>query len=149
MTVVIILIILFLVWLLFGERIRRWLARKAAERTEDFIRKSVGMPPRPGSKEARRQQQQHSRRDGRSSGTSQGTYGYYSSDSSSRRRRRAYSTTDEPIIPKEYAEDVEFVETINYSETFIGADNPDSSRTVYHESQVSDVEWEEIKTKKR
>jgi len=111
-------------------------------RAEDLLRRATGMPPRPGSKEAKRQARQQS---GRASGSESGRGGY------SRRRARgrdrgAYG--EGPIIPKEYAEDVEFVETKDYSSDTIEtvADNG-QRRERYRESQVSDVEWEEIKTK--
>ncbi|MDE6796232.1 MAG: hypothetical protein K2J63_13145 [Muribaculaceae bacterium] len=149
MTVVIVLVIFAIVWLLFGQQIKRWLAGFMARRTEDYIRKATGMPPRPGSREAKRQQREEQKAQNQRS--SQGASSYYDGRSSRRRRRSTYSYSNEPLIPKEYAEDVEFTETISYSETTIGATASDGrNTTVYHESQVSDVEWEEIKvTKKR
>ena len=53
----------------------------------------------------------------------------------------------EPIIPKEYAEDVEFVETRVFSEEvkIESTEESDGNRSVKIERQVSDVEWEEIK----
>ncbi len=151
MTLIIILIILFLIWLIFGNRIRQWLARLVANRTEDYIRKATGMPPRPGSREARRRQRATD--EASRQGKTQGASANYSRDSSagrsSRRRRTNRVDPNEPLIPKEYAEDVEFVETISYSQTTIGISESDSRHTVYHESQVSDVEWEEIKIKKK
>lgn len=53
--------------------------------------------------------------------------------------------TDGPIIPKEYAEDVEFTETVSYSSDREVA--PDSPRPddIREEPQVSDAEWEEIR----
>lgn len=152
MAFIIFLIILFLVWLIFGNQIRQWFARFLANRTEDYIRKATGMPPRPGSRQARRQQQTTNRARGQR--TQNNTSGYYDSRSSSGRntsrgRRNYYSRNDEPLIPKEYAEDVEFVETINYSQTTIGVSETLGRKTVYHESQVSDVEWEDIRPKKK
>ncbi len=144
MTVVIVLVILAIVWLLFGQQIKNWLAGFMARRTEDYIRKATGMPPRPGSREAKRQQREEQK--AQSQRSSQGAYGYYDGRSS-RRRRATRSYSNEPLIPKEYAEDVEFTETISYSESTIGVASSDGNTTVYHESQVSDVEWEEIKVK--
>ena len=156
MQFIIFLIILFLIWLIFGERIKRWMAGYMARRTEDYLRKAAGLPPRPGSKEARRQERA---RENVNSGQTSSAYGNSDrasaySDSrrtsgSSRRRRRTASTYSGPLIPKEYAVDVEFVETINYSETTIGVDRDRQKETVYHESQVSDVEWEDIRIRKK
>lgn len=115
----------------------KWVRAYMARRAEDFIRKATGMPPRPGSREERKQRERTQ------------TY----SDSGNRygrksRKSRWSMSPDEPIIPKEYAEDVEFVETKDYSETTVGdIDSEGRTHVRYHESQVTDVEWEEIKTK--
>ena len=116
-------------WLIWPV-IARWLKRKAMERTEDYIRASMGMPPRDKNRGKGKDQ-----RDQR--------------DSFYRQQQRNHSqnhrSPDEPIIPKEYAEDVEFVETKEYSsETRIHADGKTTIET-YHESQISDVEWTEVK----
>lgn len=138
----VIIILIILCW----PMISKWMQGFLARRTEDYLRKATGMPPRPGSREAKRQARQQQ----------QQTSNAYSSSSSrrsgSRSRNRQSSSSrsyssHEPLIPKEYAEDVEFVETISYSETSIGPDYT-GSRTVYHESQVSDAEWVEIKKKR-
>lgn len=58
-------------------------------------------------------------------------------------RRRGQRVKEEPVIPKEYAEDVEFTEVRSYSEEEkIGGE---SSIRYAHESQVSDAEIIEIK----
>lgn len=140
MTAVIIIVILILVWLIFGARIRAWLSRRInnfiANRTEDFIRKAAGMPPRDKSDTKRRQSY-------RSQNQESGQ------NASSRRRKnrtRAYYDSRGPIIPKEYAEDVEFVEIKEFSQTDIEARFEDRQTVEYHESQVSDVEWVDIKS---
>lgn len=143
MNVIIFLLILFLIWIIFGRQIRQWFAGFMARRTEDFLRKAAGLPPRPGSKEDRRRK----RRQNGYSSDSQGRP--FSSYDSQRNRHGNNKNPDEPLIPKEYAEDVEFVETISYSQTTIGVEESNGQRTVYHESQVSDVEWEEIKIRKK
>lgn len=59
------------------------------------------------------------------------------------RERGRQGRRSESIIPKEYAEDVEFTETRDYS-----SDRFESHSSVheeYHEHQVSDAEWEDIK----
>ena len=154
MGVIIFLLILLLIWLIFGQRIKMWLVGFMANRTEDYIRKSMGMPPRPGSKEDRRRQkasQEQAAYAGQSRGDSskreQSSYGRSASGTSQRRRSYAGGRR-EPLIPKEYAEDVEFTEIISYSETTIGVSHSDETRTVYHESQVTVVEWTEIKLSK-
>lgn len=111
-----------------------------ANKAEDFLRNATGMPPRPGSRKAKKEASERKRQN---SGDNSGSY--YRS-----RRRYRQTSGDEPIIPKEYAEDVEFVETKEFSQTTIDSSySSGNSRTEWHESQVSDVEWEEIKTKRK
>lgn len=132
-------LIIFLLILLFWPVIMKWVGRFMARRAEDYLRKATGMPPRPGSRKARKEERE-SRRDNAAGRSAAG------------RRRGADRRYDPagPIIPREYAEDVEFVETKDFSETVIGApDNERGSNVRYTESQVSDVEWEEIKTRKK
>lgn len=122
--------------------ISRWLKQFLANRTEDYLRKATGMPPRPGSREDKRQQR--TSRQAYGSSDKSAPYSNYSRRSRQQRRtRRAYN---EPIIPPEYAEDVEFVETKSFSETTIGESGGQSRQ--FHESQVSDAEWVEIKEKR-
>lgn len=122
-----------------GPIVSRWVNRFMANRAEDFIRNATGMPPRPGSRKARKQARQQSK----SQNAADGRF------SSGRSRRRQKRYDNGPLIPKEYAEDVEFTETVDYSETTIAEENGDRRYSSYSESQVSDVEWEEIKTKKK
>lgn len=142
MTIAIILIIILIFWL---TPIRSWLGRLMANfmahRTEDFIRKATGMPPRPGSRQARKEARRQNASGPCDERTGSTGRGY--------RRRASENHTGGPIIPKEYAEDVEFVETIDYSETIIAASDEKGNTAVYHESQVTDVEWEEIKVKNK
>lgn len=124
---ILILVVIFF-WLVWPA-VSRWLKRKAAERAEDYLRASMGMPPRD-------RKNRNSKRD------SEG----YGNSSYQRARRNPFessSRSKEPLIPKEYAEDVEFVETKDYSAT---ETHKDSTKTqTYHESQISDAEWTEIK----
>ena len=124
---ILILIVVFF-WLIWPI-IARWLKRKAIERAENYMRASMGMPPR----DKKKNRKEDSYRNENS---------YYD-----RQRRNPFgsdSYTREPLIPKEYAEDVEFTETKEYSKsTSDSSDN--KSFTSYHESQISDAEWTEIK----
>lgn len=105
--------------------IHRWMAR----RMENFIRKAAGMPPR--DKNERRREQREQRHNERQN------------------TRHAYRTygKGEPIIPKEYAEDVEFTETVRYSsDKDVASDGTRrASERTSAETQVSDAEWEEIR----
>ena len=107
--------------------ISRWLKRKAIERTEDYILKSMGMPPR------HKKTKKHN--------FSNGTYGKEQNDY---QQRRKYRKPTGPIIPPEYAEDVEFVEYIDYSGIEY-IQRISRHIEIYFESQISDAEWSEIK----
>ena len=125
---ILILVVLFF-WLLW-PKISRWLKRKAMERAEDYMRASMGMPPRNKKRDKSRQNKE-----------------YEGNTSYGRQRRNPFGPeryTEEPIIPKEYAEDVEFTEMKDYSESY--KNNKEGEKTeTYHESQISDAEWTEIK----
>lgn len=123
---IVILIALFF-WLVWPY-IYRYLKRKAMEKTEDYLRTSMGLPPKykkqkrkKGRKEEESPREYYQRRENPQGGR---------------------GSVHEPLIPKEYAEDVEFVEIREFSarETIVTGD-----KTVYHESQITDVEYTEIK----
>lgn len=123
--IILILLFFYFVW----PTISRWLKRKAMERAEDYLRQSMGMPPR--DKKGTKSQSRDS---------------YQQTKSSGRQRRNPFGSdkyTDQPIIPKEYAEDVEYIETKEFTST-TSTDQGKKIET-YHESQISDVEWTEIK----
>lgn len=125
----IILLIVIFFWLIWPP-ISRYLKRKAMERAEDYVRSSMGMPPRDKN------------RNKRSGSTTQGAY--------YRQRREEgnyhHKNSDHPIIPPDYAEDVEFTEIKEFHQKEIHTgSNPKDKETIYHESQISDVEFTEIK----
>ncbi len=133
MTVAVILIIflvLFLLWpsivRLLRPMIQRWMLR----RVENVMRRATGIPPR--DTERKKSTKRKSR---------QKNPDWQKSASSSSGHQK------EPIIPREYAVDVEFTETVSYSaEETIGPDGHHTERVSFRrETQVSDVEWEEIK----
>ena len=134
---ILILIVLFL-WLVWPY-ISRWLRRKAAERTEDYLRKAMGMPPREG-KSAK------NKRRGSQNEYYSGSYAGRNDEQS--RHYRNSRNPRESLIPKEYAEDVEYVETVDYSsDEHISKESYKSD--FYSESQVSDAEWVELKNEKK
>ena len=123
----IILLILFLLWPRIIRWLRPFLQRWMMRRMENYVRKATGMPPR----DSRRR----------------------SDDRRDSRRRRDWQraerwTPEHPgrVIPPEYAEDVEFTESIEYSSDRIETDKRHNGRNggFKSESQVSDVEWEDI-----
>lgn len=126
-----ILLLIVLFFSLCWPRISRWLKRKAMERADDYLRNAMGMPPRekPGKKNRKNNFGREKEYD---------PSAFYS-----RRKRSDNGNSRESIIPKEYAEDVEFVETKSFSSSteYTKTENSES----YHESQISDAEWTEIK----
>lgn len=111
----------------FGDRIKAWATRKMYDKMEDALRAQMGMPSRKEEKKRRKQQQ--SRQDNNNNHTTS-------------------RNSDEPLIPKEYAEDVEFTEYKEYSSsTTITEETSKDGRTkkVTIESQVEDAEFVEIR----
>lgn len=132
MKFVIILIVVILIITLFGDRISRLIREFIAHRTEDVIRRMMGMPTRKEEKRARKE---------RGNAYKRATTGF--SDNSSRHGHSA--ETEKPLIPKEYAEDVEFIEIKDYSSKTIVEDTNGGKTRIYHESQVEEAEYVEIK----
>ncbi len=129
MSGLLILILIFigvpLLWRWLKPYFYRWMQR----RTEDYVRQAMGMPPRDKKKNSRSQNSQQSY-------SASGSYGRRSNN-------RGYHSSG-PLIPKEYAVDVEYTEIRSYSsETTIASEG---NRVKYKiESQVSDAEIIEIK----
>lgn len=124
MSGLLILLLLFIglpyLWRWLKPYFYRWMQR----RTEDYVRRAMGMPPRDKSRSRR--------------GQSGRSYGATSSG------RQQHHPSSGPIIPKEYAVDVEYTEIRSYSsEEEIASDGKNVSYTV--ESQVSDAEIIEIR----
>lgn len=128
---ILILVVLFF-WLCWPA-ISRWLKRKAMERADSYLRKAMGMPPR---------EKKSGRRAGGDRYSSEEDF--HDTDRFYRQRGYGRRRGDEPLIPKEYAEDVDFEETISQSEN--KEIKPESMTQSYHESQVSDVEYTEVKS---
>lgn len=128
--------IFFLVLLLvfvFWPYISKWLARKAQKKLHDYFLRSMGLQPEKETRKQRKQREQRQRE-------------YEGQQAQRRREYSRQQRNKEPLIPKEYAEDVEFVETKEFSSSSSTIESNDKY-TIYHESQISDVEWVEIKTK--
>lgn len=129
MTGLIILILLIVGVPYLWRWLKPYLMRWVQHRTEDYVRSKMGMPPRDRSRGSRRNdsgRQQQRTRGGNSRGYSRSQY------------------SDEPLIPKEYAEDVDFTEMHSYSDdTEIASDGKNVK--IRQESQVSDAEIIEIR----
>lgn len=120
-----------LLWRWLKPYFYRWMQR----RTEDYVRNAMGMPPRDKNRKS-------SSGERRQSYYSSGSYG---ARSGSRKRGGDYSSG--PLIPKEYAVDVEYTEIRSYSNEQVIAS--DGTRVSYRvESQVSDAEIIEIRKDK-
>lgn len=132
MSGLLILILIFigipLLWRWLKPYFFRWMQR----RTEDYVRSAMGMPPREKKKKSRSE-----RSEGRQqSYSSSGPYG-------KRYNQRGYHSSG-PLIPKEYAVDVEYTEIRSFSsDTTIASDGKNVEYKV--ESQVSEAEIIEIR----
>lgn len=132
MSGLLILILIFIGVPLLWRWLKPYIFRWAQHRTEDYVRRRMGMPPRDRSDSSSRQRQSYS-----SSGEYSGE-GYSSYSNGNRSRRQRYYSSG-PLIPKEYAVDVEYTEIRSYS-----SENADRVRYTV-ESQVSDAEIIEIR----
>lgn len=101
-----------------------------ARRAEDMVRRMTGMPSRKEEQKRQRQQEKQRRRQER------------------RQRPSADNDTYGIRSMQEYAVDVEYTETKEYSESDILEEDGRQEHREYHESQVSDVEYVEIKDRK-
>lgn len=119
MSGLLILILIFIGIPLLWKWLKPYFFRWMQHRTEDYVRNAMGMPPRDKKK---------------SSGPS---------DNRARRSRRRYYSSG-PLIPKEYAVDVEYTEIRSYSSDETIAPEGHTVRYTV-ESQVSDAEIIEIR----
>ena len=145
------ILICILVWMFFGERIKRWAQRRMMEKMEDAFRARMGMPSAKEERKRRKKAEKEA-----AAGT--GGRAWRTREDKGRSRAggayRGYSDRNTPIIPKEYAEDVEFVEYKEFttSSTTIESEVTDKGKfrrknTTEVENQVTDVEFVEIKNK--
>lgn len=120
---------------IFWPQITRWIHRLMVRRAEDMVRKMAGMPSRKEEERRRKQQEKQQRASGSHRNHSRGS------------RSGGHAGNPEEVVRnmQQYAEDVEFVETKKYSETEISEEDSKGNRHIYRESQVSDVEYIEIK----
>lgn len=124
MSGLLILILIFIGVPLLWKWLRPYFFRWAQHRTEDYLRSQMGMPPRDRNR-SRSQRKQSC-----------------STDPNVNRSFR--NDTSGPLIPKEYAVDVEYTEIRSYSsDETIASDGRSVRYTV--ESQVSDAEIIEIR----
>lgn len=119
----IIILIIALLW----PYIMRWLRGYLMRRAEDQFRKMAGQPTRKQEEKMRREQQY---RQTRKRGTRHGTGAHPARELS------------------KVAEDVQFTEIQEFTDTSVIQDDG-TTRREYHEEQVEDVKFTEIKTDKK
>lgn len=130
----IVLVLLFVIICLLWPWIVRWIRGYMARRAEDMIRRMAGMPSRKEEERMKR---------ARESGED---YGRNARGAYSRARRGPKEDGVECM--REYAEDVEFTEIREYSSSGILGEDC-AARKEFHESQVSDVEYTEVRERHR
>ena len=132
----IILVIIFLLIVagpllsrLLGGPLSRWMAGKM----EDRFRNMMGMPTRKEEKKARKRAAKREK---------DGAEAFRKAAAGRRQPGSSYSSMEHSGL-QSYAEDVEFTEVIEYTETEIRVEK--ESGETFHESQISDAEYVEIK----
>lgn len=130
MGLVIIILIIMLFWI-FGPQLMRGLQVYASRKMEDRLRRMMGMPSRAEEKKARRGEE----RNGKAGGWRE----KFRRQSS---RGRGGDPAADVRMMKEYAEDVEYVEIHEYSESIkFSQDAGSENIKIRQESQVSDAEY--------
>lgn len=141
MTFLVIILVTIAFWLIFSPYIKPWLRRRAERKLTDYLRSQMGMPT---EKEMRKAQKEAEKREQRQNVKN----GFWSRPRGATQQSSQHAPKE--IIPREYAVDVEFTEVRQFSQTTIAADAASAKakgRKVVVESQVSDVEYTEIKIK--
>lgn len=128
----IILIIVVLCWPWISRYISRMVSNFMSHRAEDMMRRMMGMPSRKEERKNARRRDNAEKKSGTYSGRS--------------RAHRHNGATHPAQLLKSVAEDAEYVEIKEFDSTTIVEDDG-ATRRIYHEEQVSDVEYTEIKTR--
>ena len=119
----IILLVVCLLWPWLMKLLRVYMARRA----EDMLRRMAGAPPR---QKKSRNPFKGKREDG----------------SAKKRHRRQQPPTPSPAqMMRDVAEDVEYTEIREFTQTTERVGDTTRTRTVYHESQVEDAKYTEVK----
>lgn len=139
-----VLLVIFILLALLWPYVSKWIGpvvqRWMVGRFEDQMRRMAGMPTRKEERKMRKKAEKQRRAAGEADGWS----------AFRNRRSSAPGPGAKPIIPKEYAEDVEFVEVKSYSEqTEIKVEDTGSGSRIVEESQIEDAEYIEIKENKQ
>lgn len=119
------LIIILALWLLW-PRISVWIRKQAMYRFEDMIRRMTGMPSRKEEKRQQKQAQAGGRKQRRGNAKKGETH---------------VRTGEGMAMMRQYAEDVEYTETREYSETVTFDGDTVHTHKEYSESQVTDAEY--------
>lgn len=123
----IILVVLFLCWPMISRLLSRWFSGFMARRTEDMLRRMMGMPSRKEEKRA----------SGRSSAST-------NAGGTSGSRYHREPRTDAATLLKSVAVDVDYTEIKEFGTDPVRGEEGNRSRK-YDEEQVSDVEYMEIR----
>lgn len=131
------ILIAIIIWILFGQYIKRWAQRRVMEKMEDAFRAQMGMPSGKEERKRRRRAEKDAQRGGERRTGRKTQWTHHEGNS----QRGADSALQRL---KEYAEDVEYVEYKEYSSTTVIAEETDDSgkrRKVIIEEQVTDAEY--------
>lgn len=118
----------FILWNLLKGPVSRWIRRFIAHRTEDILRKMMGMPTRKEEQRSRKRARKQSRK----GGARNGAY-----NQKQKRRHPA-------ALMKTVAEDVDFIEITEFESHTVIEDDGQRVR-IKIEEQISDAEYVEIR----
>ena len=135
------LLIILILWLA-GPRISAWLKAYAMGKMEDRMRHMMGMPSRAEEKRAREAYERANGSSGRSNSAGSEKRGWKERFREQSNRGRGGDPAADLRMMRQYAEDVEFTEIHEYSESIeFEQDKKGRTTKIKVESQVSDAEY--------
>lgn len=138
MTAIVIILAIIAIWLIFAPYIRPWLQRRAEQKLADYLRRQMGMPT---EKEQRQAEKNARNRRNAAYGTWTNPAGHQNT--------RSRHPADEPLIPKEYAVDVEYTEIREFAQTVIKTIRPSQTPRPVLPPNVRSVMWNILKSDKK
>ena len=138
MTLLVIILIIAALYLL-GPYIKQWIVRYAQRKFEDRMRAMMGMPSRSEQEKAERRKAREERSDSKRQSSWFDRFG-------SKKRHHPVDPTGEAIrMMRLYAEDAEYIEIREYSQSVVFAQDASGEVKFVVEEQMSEAEYQLIR----
>ncbi|MDE7466575.1 MAG: hypothetical protein K2M59_09170 [Muribaculaceae bacterium] len=141
MTLLIIILIIAALYLL-GPYIRQWIVRYAQRKFEDRMRAMMGMPSRAEQEKAEKAERRKAREEQKDSRRQSSWFDRFGS----KKRHHPVDPTGEAIrMMRLYAEDADYVEIREYSQSVVFAQDATGEVKFVVEEQMSEAEYQLIR----